>query len=45
VKDVAEVPTPQTAVTLVEGSFDERIIGFEVFKHYMTILEEKNYTR
>jgi hypothetical protein len=45
VTDVAEVPTPQTAVTLVEGSFEERIIGFEVFKHYMTVLEEKNYTR
>jgi len=45
VTDVAEVPTLHTAVTLVEGTFDERIIGFEVFKHYMTVLEEKNYIR
>jgi len=29
----------------VEGSFDDKIIGFEVFKHYMTVLQEKNYIR
>ncbi|TNV73246.1 hypothetical protein FGO68_gene9908 [Halteria grandinella] len=32
-------------MTLVESSPDDKIIDFEVFKHYMAILQEKNYIR
>ena len=36
---------PNSAVTLVESSFDDKIIDFEVFEHYMAVLQEKNFIR
>jgi hypothetical protein len=34
---------PET--TLVQSSFDDKIIDFEVLQHYMTVLQEKNNIR
>ena len=36
---------PQTQVTLVESTFDDKLLDFEVFKHYMAVLQEKNSIR
>jgi len=36
---------PHPSLTLVEGSFEEKIIGFEVFKHYMAVLQERDQNR
>jgi hypothetical protein len=32
-----------TETKVVESSYDEKILGFEVFNHYMAVLEEKNF--
>lgn len=33
---------PKMEVTLFEASSEDRIVDFEVFKHYLAIMHEKN---
>eukprot|EP00347_Sterkiella_histriomuscorum_P005460 403356529 len=35
----------KTSKTLIESKEDEKILGYEVFKHYMAVIEEKNQLR
>ena len=36
---------PSNSVTLVESTYDDKILNFEVFKHYMAVLQEHNQIR
>ena len=36
---------PSQEISLYESSSDDRIVDFEVFKHYLAILHEKDFQR
>lgn len=36
---------PKQSKAIIETKEDEKIIAFEVFKHYMAVMQEKNQSR
>ena len=41
----SELLLPKNITTLVEADFNVKVIGFEVFKNYLAILQERNGIR
>ena len=39
------VQVPSQEISLYESSSDDRIVDFEVFKHYLAVLHEKDFQR